>query len=87
MQRQNKRLPIPAVQNEETLTLIEYHCEECPHIFSYSDVLHETEDNKNWGHPCFAHLRGNVRKRGILRCESYRICYQLVRITSPITDD
>ncbi len=66
--------------------MIEFHCDECPHIFSALDIEKEAYDDK-WGHPCFAAMKGNKRKPGTVRCEAYRACYKLTRIKSPISDD
>lgn len=55
-----------------------YECDECPHVFSFEDIQREREQEA-WGHPCF--------QRGAQRCESYRACFRLVRIVSPITED
>ena len=64
-----------------------YQCNECPHIFSFEDVEREVVDER-WGHPCFMDMKGNRRNPGaVRRCESYRDCYRLTRISSPITDD
>ena len=71
---------------EPAMKDIIYQCEECPHMFSYEDVERELTDPR-WGHPCFALVKGNLRNPGTHRCESYRACYRLTRITSPITDD
>jgi len=66
--------------------LIAYKCDECGHVFSYEDVLLDQVDSR-WGHPCFADVKGNIRTPGSFRCESYRACYQLTRIQSPISED
>ena len=66
--------------------LIEYHCDECPHVFS-ADEVRAQEIDPQWGHPCFAKLQGNIRTPGSFRCESYLACYQLIRIQSPISED
>lgn len=62
---------------------LEFRCTECPHVFTAADILKENDDNKIWGHPCF------WRPRSIkdYRCESYRACFQVERIKSPICGD
>lgn len=46
-------------------------CDECQHVFSTADLTAELGDTV-WGHACFGKFKGNRRKPGTARCESYR---------------
>jgi hypothetical protein len=60
--------PAPAVQHGQ--------CEECAHVFSKEALAAESSD-RTWGHPCYGRFKGNIRKPGTARCESYRRPYPI----------
>ena len=61
---------------------LEFRCDECPHVFTRQDIIAEQTEER-WGHPCMAHPR-SVKA---YRCESYRACFLVERIKSPISGD